>query len=66
MIVSRQFAPAALVTAEQRVGVRADDEFIAGIVAAGGEDRGMHRGEDFAFVGPGRGRIERGAIGEIG
>ena len=66
LIVGVQPAPAALVAAEQRVGAGADDEFVGGIIAAAGEDRVMHRGEDFALVGAGARRRDRGAVGEVG
>ena len=61
LIVSRQLAPPALAAAKQRFGAGVDDEFGAGIIAAGGEDGGMRRRQDFAFVGPCRGRRERRA-----
>ncbi len=59
LIVRVEPPPPALVAAEQRVGAGADDEFVAGIIAAGGENRVVHGGKDFALVRAGVSRIER-------
>ena len=67
-----------LVAAEQGVAPGADDERIAGVVAAAPEDRAVHGGEDRALVGACPGlrdrRVERGVgqlrgaayVGELG
>ena len=59
LVVLGELSPAALDAAEERVLARADDEGIAGIVAAAGKDRALHRGEDFAFVGAGADQLQR-------
>ena len=66
LVVGVELAPPALVAAEQRVGARADDELVAGIIAAGGENGVMHRGENLALVGASRRGVERRLVGEIG
>ncbi len=66
LVVGVELAPPALVAAQQRVGAGADDELVAGIIAAGGEDGVMHGGQDLALVGAGAGGVERGAVGQIG
>ena len=69
LVVRVELSPPALDAAEEGVLARADDEGIAGIVAAAGKDRALHRGEDFAFVGAGADQLQRGVervVGERG
>ena len=54
-----KLAASRLVAAEQRVAARADDEFVAGIVAAAGEDRRLLGGEDVALIGARTGFLDR-------
>ena len=68
LVAGIETATPRLVPTEQRVASGADDERIAGVVAAASEDRGVHGGEDRAFVGAFPGfrdrRVERG-VGEL-
>ena len=69
LVVLVELAPAGLVAAEQRVGARADDEFVGRVVAAAGKDRALHGGQDGAFVAAlldqRQRRIER-VVGKVG
>ena len=68
LVAGVEAAAPRLVATEQGVAPGADDERVAGVVAAALEDRGVHRGEDRALVGALTGlrdrRIERG-IGQF-
>ena len=59
LVALRKLAAAGLVAAEQRIVARADDELIAGIVAAAGKDRRLLRGKDFALIGAGARFLDR-------
>ena len=53
LVLRVQVAPSAEVPAQQRARARADDELVAGVVAAAAEHRALHRGEDVALEGAG-------------
>ena len=69
LVLRIQHAPAGFVAAEQRIRPGADDEGIAGIIAAALEDSALHRGQDVALVRAGMGGCDGGlerVVGEFG
>ena len=69
LVPLREPAPPRLVPAEQRVGPGAEDERVAGILAAAAEDRPLHRGEDIALERARRAQplgLRQGIVGEFG
>ncbi len=49
LVVGAEIAPAALVSAEERVGPRADHVLVGGVIAAAAIDRAVHGSEDIAL-----------------
>jgi hypothetical protein len=66
LIASGELSPPGLVAAEERILARADDEFVARVIAAAGKDRRLLGGKDAAFIGSGAGLVDRCLERQIG
>ncbi len=58
-------APPGEVAAQERIAARADDELVAGVVAAATENGALHRRQDVALVGTRRGQLDGPVEGVI-